>query len=173
MSAPAEVTPHDIELARIRREIADKGQADLQKAIAACGPGHTAYAFWYIVDNAGFVTEEISIPCCRPKSGGGWQPKPPTRFTYERSPLKYFTRTDGGFMNCAMRWTVGIQVLDNYNPKSAEQLAEGRARRQQRKLEKTANDMPLFETEILNGTFTPTNPQKKSHEQIAISSARE
>lgn len=85
------------------------------------------------------------------------------RFEYERLPGRYFTKTDGTFIACGLRWEARLQVIDhNYSPQPPEKLAEARATRERKEILKKADDMPLFREQVIEGKF-PFNkkPRKK------------
>ena len=48
---------------------------------------------------------------------------------------------------------------------TAEQLAQARARREQKHVDKLAEDMPLFENEVRAGTFATETKNKLNRER--------
>lgn len=125
-------TQREIESAQIRREMADRALEELQAAIDVCGEGAKAYAKWTRVDKLGIEPTQV-VYCCR-REGGHWEPTPPddnVRMTEAQHP-GYEIKGERVF---PFRYQRGFCALTEYNPDTAEKLAERRAKKAQRKLD--------------------------------------
>lgn len=149
-------TPTESEerMAKVRAELADAERAEMGKAIAILGPGKTAYASHVQKDRTGKEPDRV-VYCCRDDSHTGWQPTPPDNNE----------RIEGGLF----RWVTYFNFIGapgkTYRPKTAQELAQGRERREEKKIEKLAEDMPLFAEEVRDGTLQIKNKNRLLRER--------
>ncbi len=107
-----------------RKAIADKGRAEIEAAIAACGPGHGGYAKWIITDTAG-VEPPRTVYCCWDEGGGGWKPKafergadePPERWPDEARAIVV-----KGVKFYPLRYSVSFSAFSEYSPQTPAQM---------------------------------------------------
>ena len=133
MSIESFVTDWDRQRYEERKQIADEQRAELDAAIAACGPGALAYGVWVLRDVTGVLPEQRHY-CCRREHGVGWEPKAP------ESDERLTAATHSGYQMNGMtvypfRFSVHFSAIEEYRPVPVDQLAERRARRRRRKLE--------------------------------------
>lgn len=129
-----QVTPtaEEQERAASRQAIADQEQRRLADAVLACGPDATAYGCWILVDK--LTGARVEHFCCQRPTHRGWQPQPDAgneRLTPEQHPGFEI----GGKTYYPLRFETHWQAIMDYRPQTAQQLADARARRAQRKLE--------------------------------------
>lgn len=123
----------------VRKKLADEARAELDAAIAACGPGADAYCRWTMTDKLGREPDRVFYGCRR--NGGTWEPRPPednerieqesvTLRTPYGTPYVISAVTIKGVKYYPFRWELGFSALSDYRPKTAEQMkAAAEARR--------------------------------------------
>jgi len=119
-----------------RAAIADWSRRVWDAAVAACGPGHAAYACWRLEDNLGL--EPTRIAFCRPGESGGWTPTPAEAFgdlVNLTSPRIRFQFK--GDVRYGRRYTTCFShVPKPYQPKTVQKLDQIRERREAAKAER-------------------------------------
>lgn len=151
--------------AAARARIAEENDRRIREAVAACGPGATAYAYWRIADRTGIEPDRIAY-CCRRPEHSGWKPEPeipdgPMPTGPWASPtdaygvaLKRKVATDDGRTETVTeylpvpRYVATWSYLEEYRPLSEWQLEERRRRREANATEREATDRPLFADQI-------------------------
>lgn len=133
-------TEHDIQAAAMRADIAKKERADLDEAIVICGQGKKAYAKHVLHDRTGVEPDRVYY-CSQADDGTGWMPKP--NHKNERLP--------NGHFRYELHFCYIGAPSKLYKPKTAEQLAAARVKREQKRVDALAADMPLFAPEVRSG----------------------
>lgn len=133
------VTKQDIDNYVGRMNIANAMSEQFRAAVDACGPGAIAYGVWVIRDKLQILPDEL-VYCCRRHEFTGWQPEPPNRDE------RLSEETHPGFESNGkrffpFRFTHSFQALEEYRPVQPEKLAERRAKRQLRIVERTIEDL--------------------------------
>ena len=141
------ITERDIRNFEGRMEIAALQNAELDAAIAACGPGAIAYGVWVIRDRAKIEPDKRSY-CCRRPDVLGWKPQP--EHNMERMTPEMHAGYDfKGDKFYPFRWSLHFQACEEYHPVEPEKLAERRAKRESRKIESQLEELRLESKESL------------------------
>jgi hypothetical protein len=133
-------TENEVRMAAVRTELADQEREQLGAAIRACGPYKTAYAKHVQKDLLGLFPDR-EFYCCRDDSHAGWYPMPPDEDE----------KIEGGIFRWATYFCFIGKPGKTYRPKTAEQLAQARVQRQEKEVEKMAEEMPLFADAVRAG----------------------
>ncbi len=185
MTGNARPTPQDISNARTRRQIADRQAEEYAEAErlaqAALGPGWFPWMKLSLVDsgyhrigdtepaavaykvysgeqrlsaNARYVRrmpdgQVISAPSYEPLFGEMLKEPHPTR-----------TLQIGNYTAPCPRYSLCWSALKRYEPRSAEQLADARVKREQRAIDKAAEEFPLFADQIRSGEWSAHKPTR-------------
>lgn len=133
-----------------RRALADEARAELDAAIAACGPGAEAYCRWTMHDKLGIEPPRYFYGCRR-SDRSGWHPKPPENHDRVEQDVVTFV-TDGGVKyvtGSAMiagvkyypfRYSMGFQALHEYRPRTPDQMKAAAERRRDKALTQIADE---------------------------------
>lgn len=122
-----------------RKRVADAARAELDAAIAACGPDAEAYCRWTVHDKLGLEPDRVFYGCRRPEHVG-WKPDPPESderivqdvvMVVTPSGIKYETRslTINGVTHYPYRWGTSFQAISEYRPQTPEQMKAAAERR--------------------------------------------
>lgn len=139
MSLESFITDRDRQNFEGRSEIASLQNQEREAAIAVCGPGAIAYGVWIDRDRAGILPERRTY-CCRRPEYTGWMPVPPQdneRMTADMHKGYVFN----GETVYPFRWSRHFSDCPSYEPVPPEKLAERRAKRQGRKLQRQLNEL--------------------------------
>lgn len=145
----AEPTDNERRMAEIRHEIAANKEDQMAIAMAILGEAKR-YARWVLKDADGLLPDRVYY-CADLGDGKGWQPASPN--DQERRTTGEPVLTASGEKHFLFRWRTYFDFIGaadkTYSPKTAEQLADMRVKREARAKEKLAEDMPLFADQIM------------------------
>jgi hypothetical protein len=137
----------------IRRAIVDERLAEIEAAVAACGPGAEQYGQHSVHDKLGIEPERV-IYCCK-RDGGDWQPPPPdlTDVRILRRSAVLVTRGGVKYQGSAVtiekasrfipdpvthflfRYDVAtVALVDDYRPRTPEQMKAAAEKRRDKAL---------------------------------------
>ena len=169
MTGDTTPTPQDIDNARLRRQIADRQAEEYAEAerlaLAALGPGWPPWMKLLLIDSDHRRTGNTEPAATVYKVHRGKErlsehsvylrPMPDGsvrqadnyeelfgELLHEPHPTRTLELPNGQVVP-APRWTLCWSALERYEPRTAEQLAEGRAKREQRAIETEAQQNPL------------------------------
>jgi hypothetical protein len=172
----AQPTPQDIENARVRRQIADRQAEEYAEAerlaLEALGPGWIPWMKLTLIDSDHHRTGNTEPAATAYKVCRGENRLTENSVYLRRMPdgqVVYADRYEplfgellqephptrtlevrGQQVPCP-RYSLCWSALERYEPRSAEQLAAARVKRQQRAIEKEAQEHPLFAEQIRAG----------------------
>lgn len=123
-----------------RKRLADEGRAHIEAAIAACGPGATAYAMRVIKDRTKALPDRVVYCCLRPEYTG-WQPDGRFPGHDERVGPEH----DPGFEVKGVhyrlfRFSFSFQALTDYKPQTPDQMKAAASRRRDAAIAKLEAD---------------------------------
>jgi hypothetical protein len=173
-------TPQDIENARIRREIAarqaEEYAAAERLALAALGPGWTPWMKLSLIDSDYHRTGNTEPAATAYKVCRGKERLSEHSVYLRRMPDGQIMHADsyeplfsgllhephptstlevqGQEVPCP-RYSLCWSALELYEPRTAEQLAAARVKREQRAIENEARENPLFAEQIRAGEWRP------------------
>jgi hypothetical protein len=186
MTAEANPTSQEIENARVRRQIADRQAQEYaeveQLALEALGPGWTPWMKIILLDSdhrrtgntqpaataykvyRGAATSENASYLRRMPDGQIMHADTYEPLFGELLKEPHPTRTievRGEQVPCP-HYTVYWSAVERYAPRSAEQLATARGKREQRAVEKDTQANPLFAEQIRAGEWRPEKKPRRS-----------
>jgi hypothetical protein len=179
MTDASEPTEHDRRNAETRRQIAERQLAEyteaLKLALGTLGPGWTPWMKLVLIDSDHRRTGNTEPVAIAYKIYRGEEKRSDNSVYLRRMPDDTVRKADNyedlfgellhephptqtlellhGQVVPAPRWTLCWSALELYNPKSAEELAEARVRREERAVEKQAEANPLFAEQIKAGEY--------------------
>jgi hypothetical protein len=160
------VTDWDRQRYEGRKQIADEQQAELDAAIAACGPGAIAYGVWVIRDRSGVLPDQRQF-CCRRAGQSGWLPK--ASASEERLTAETHRGYEiNGRTVYPFRYSLYFGYLDEYQPVPPEKLAERRVRREKKELEQQHSDLKKRSSESLFPEMYETDLQEVEQRLTAV-----
>jgi hypothetical protein len=179
-------TGHELEMARLRQQIADRqaleyGEAEAV-ALETLGPGWTPWMKLLLIDSDHRRTGNTEPVAVAYKVCRGKEPLSNQSVYLRRMPDGTVRKADTceevfgdllhephptrtlellhGQVVPAPRWTLCWSALERYEPQSAERLAAGRVKREAKAVEKAAEDNPLFAEQIKAGEWRPEKKRK-------------
>jgi hypothetical protein len=160
-----------------RARVARESRERMAEAVRACGPGATAYGVQVIEDRTG-VEPIRRVYCCRRPEHKGWQPTvevdprdpanamPPGPWASGQDAFGFVIAKDFGDLKAGQvcrvsRYRTSLGQIEVYDPASEEELAEARAKREAKAVEREAEALPLFAGQVKAEGFKLTRKRKR------------